>query len=264
MLAPYRAVIASRVRAQLAYRRSFALDIVGSVGIGALEFAEIYVIFTSISALGGLDLAGMALLFGLANIAFSLADLLVGQLDRVPYYIRTGTLDALLLRPLPVLPQLALEDLQLRRLGRTGVAVLVLAVALVINPINFSPATVALLVMTPVVGVAIFAALFVAAAGLQFWLVDAGELVNAFTYGSSYASTYPTSIFTTPLRVLFTFVVPAAFVAYLPALLILGLPGPAGTPSWLGWLTPLAAAAAWAGALLIWRAGLRHYTGAGS
>lgn len=263
-VAPYRAVLRSRMRAQLEYRRSFALDVIGSVGIGVLEFAEIYVIFSSIEALGGLTFGGMALMFGLANLAFSLADLLVGHLDRIPYYVRTGTLDALLLRPLPVLAQLATDDIQLRRLGRAGIAVVVLLIALAVNPIAFTPATVTLLIMTPVAGTAIFSALFVAAAGCQFWLIDASEMVNSFTYGSSYAATYPTAIFTTPLRVLFTFVVPAAFTAYLPTLLLLGLDGPSWTPAWLGWLTPVAALAVWGAAMLLWRAGLRHYTGAGS
>jgi ABC-2 type transport system permease protein len=65
------------------------------------------------------------------------------------------------------------------------------------------------------------------------------------------------------VRVLFTFVVPATFVAYLPALTLLGLPGPPWTPAWLGWCTPAVAVATWAVALLVWRQGVRHYTGGG-
>ena len=62
--------------------------------------------------------------------------------------------------------------------------------------------------------------------------------------------------------------VPAAFVAYLPVLTLLDIPGavPGGIAAGgaLGWCSPIAAAAVWAVALLGWRAGLRHYTGAGS
>lgn len=262
--APYRAILRSRLRSQTAYRRSFALDLLGSLGVGLTEFAQIYVIFSSVQVLGELDLAAAALLFGLATISFSLADLVVGHVDQMPRYVRTGTLDALLLRPLPVLAQLVTSDLQLRRLGRTVAGVVVLAVALPLNGIVATPATVLLLVVTPLTGAAVFAALFVAAGAVQLWLVEASDATNAVTYGSSYAAAYPTSIFTMPLRVFFTFVVPAAFTAYLPTLLILDLPGPAGTPAWLGWFTPVVAGLAWAGALALWRAGLRHYTGAGS
>ena len=43
---PYVALLRSRLQAQAAYRTGFALDLLGNVGIGLLEFVEIYVIFT--------------------------------------------------------------------------------------------------------------------------------------------------------------------------------------------------------------------------
>lgn len=261
---PYRELLGSRVRAQTAYRSSFALDALGSFAVGVVEFAEVYIIFSNVDALGGLDFAGVALVFALASLAFSLADLAVGHLDVLPRYLRSGTLDAMLLRPLPVLAQLVTSDVSLRRLGRTSVSLAILAIALPLNDIDWTADRVALLVIAPVAGAAIYAALFVIAGSVQFWLVEGGEFANAFTYGGNYAAQFPASIFAMPMRVLFTFVVPAAFVAYLPTLVLLDLPGPPGLPQWLGWFTPLAAAVIWGVALLAWRAGLRHYTGAGS
>lgn len=240
------------------------MDLLGSAAIGVLEFAEVYVIFANVDVLGELDFAGALLLFALANIGFSLADMAVGHLDQIPVYLREGKLDAFLLRPLPVLAQLITSDVSLRRLGRTGFATAVLVIALVMNDIEWTAAHVALLFIAIITGTAIFAALFVCAAAVQFWLVEGSEFANAFTYGGGYASEYPASIFTVPMRVLFTFVVPAAFTSYLPVLVLLDLPGPAGLPQWLGWYTPMAAAGIWTVALIGWRAGLRHYTGAGS
>ncbi|WP_216843486.1 ABC transporter permease [Phytoactinopolyspora alkaliphila] len=263
-LRPYRALLGSRLRAQMAYRRSFAMDAIGSIAVGMFEFAEIYVIFAKVEFLGGLDFAAAALLFALANLGFSLADMVVGHADQLPTYLRAGTLDAFLLRPLPVLTQLITSDIALRRVGRAGMAVVVLAIALPLNDIAWSPAKVGLLVTAISAGVSIFAALFVCAAAVQFWLIEGSEFTNAFTYGGSYASQYPASIFVLPVRVLFTFVIPAAFVGYLPTLVLLDLPGPPGLPSWLGWCGPLMAVVTWGVALIGWRAGIRHYTGAGS
>jgi ABC-2 type transport system permease protein len=260
---PYLELLRSRVAAQTGYRGSFALDLLGNVGIGLVELSEIYVIFSRVDALGGLDVGGALLVFALANVAFSLADLAVGHVDTLPTYLRAGTLDAFLLRPLPVLAQLATSDISLKRLGRTALAVVVLAVAVPAAVSAWTPAKVLLLVVTPFVGAAVFAALFVVAAALQFWLVEGSELTNSFTYGGAYAASYPASVFPLPLRVLFSFVVPAAFTAYLPALALMDEPGPPWLPSWLGWCTPLAAGAAWGVSLLVWRAGLRHHTGAG-
>jgi hypothetical protein len=76
---PYRVLVGSRLRSQTAYRRSFAMEVAGSIAIGLLEFAEVYVIFANIDVLGGLDFAAAALLFALANIGFSLAQVVVGH-----------------------------------------------------------------------------------------------------------------------------------------------------------------------------------------
>lgn len=240
------------------------MEVIGSTAFGLLEFAEVYVVFVNVEFLGGLDFAAAALLFALANLSFSLADMLVGHADRLPTYLREGTLDAFLLRPLPVLAQLVTSDLALRRIGRVTVSVVIMGVVLPLNDIDWAADTVLLMVVAVVAGTVIFAALFVCAAALQFWLVEGAEFANAFTYGGGYASQFPASIFTLPMRVFFAFVVPSAFVAYLPTLILLDLPGPPGLPSWLGWCGPIMAIAIWAVALVGWRAGLRHYTGAGS
>jgi ABC-2 type transport system permease protein len=262
-LPAYRVLLGSRVAAQTAYRTSFGLDLLGQLGLALLELSEIYVVFHNVDVLGGLDFGAALLVFALANVAWSIADTLVGHMDTLPTYLRTGTLDAMLLRPLPVLAQLITSDVSLRRLARTAMGVVVLLVALPLAVQDWTPARVVLLVITPITGAAIFAALFVCATGAQFWLVDGAEMTNGFTYGSSYVSSYPTSVLHGVARVFFTFVVPAAFVSYLPALAISGLEGPAGLPSWLGWCTPVMAVLAWCAALLCWRVGLRHYTGAG-
>jgi ABC-2 type transport system permease protein len=259
----YAAILRSRLRSQTSYRASFALDLLGQVGIGLLEASEIYVIFHNVDALGGLGVGPALLVFALANVSFSLADTVTGHLDELPTFIRAGTLDAMLVRPLPLLAQLVTADVSLRRLGRTAVALVVLAIALPLAVDDWTTARAAMLVVAPLAGAAVFAALFTAAAGAQFWLVEGSELTNAFTYGSSYVSSYPASVLHIAVRTFFTFVIPAAFTAYLPALVLTGQPGPPGLPAWLGWFSPLAAVAAWCAALGWWRAGVRHYTGAG-
>ncbi|HVE62469.1 MAG TPA: ABC-2 family transporter protein [Mycobacteriales bacterium] len=259
----YRALLGARLRAQTSYRASFALDLLANVGIGLLEFCEIYVIFHNIDVLGGLDWQEALLVFALSNIAFSLADLGFGHLDELPRYLRAGTLDAMLLRPLPLLGQLVTSDISLRRLGRTAIALVVLAYALPTAVADWTPAKLLLVLVTPIAGAAVFAALFVCAAALQFWLVDGGEVANAFTYGGSYVSQYPSSVLHVLLRSFFTFVVPASFVAYLPTLVLLDRSPPTGLPAALGWCAPLAAMAMSVVAAAWWRQGIRHYTGAG-
>ncbi|GAA4990936.1 ABC transporter permease [Kineococcus glutinatus] len=261
---PYLALVGSRVRSQLAYRSSFAVSVLGDVGFGLAELATVYVVFAHVQALGGLTAWQAGLVFAVANLGFAVADLLTGHVDHLPQFLRTGELDAFLLRPAPVLAQLLTCDVSLRRVGRAGLALAVLLVVLPRAGVDWTVGRALLLASAPLTGAAVFAALFVLAGALQFWLVEGREVVNSFTYGGGFAAQFPASAYGSGLRVLFTYVVPAAATAYLPVLAVLGEPGPAWTPAWLGWCGPLFAAASWAVALLVWRAGLRRYTGAGS
>jgi ABC-2 type transport system permease protein len=260
---PYAVLLGSRLREQISYRTSFALDVFGAVLIAMTELAEVYVVFHNVSVFGGVTFPAALLIFALAHLAFGLANALAGSLDTIPQFIRTGTLDVLMLRPLPVLGQLLTAEVTLKRIGQAGPPLMLLPIALSQLDLRWTPSAIALLAITPISGALIFAALFLIAGSLQFWLLDGAELTNSITYGSSYAATFPSSVLPFPLRIFFSFVVPAAFIGYLPAVSILGLPGGPGLPAWLGWCLPGVALASWGVALAAWRQGLRCYTSAG-
>ncbi|MCL9760221.1 ABC transporter permease [Frankia sp. AiPa1] len=260
---PYRVVLASRARSQTSYRTNFALDLVSSLLAGVVELAEIWVLFHAVTRLGGLEFHQILLVFGLADLAFSLADLVFGHCDELAGYVRAGTLDVFYLRPQPLLLQLVTCDISLRRLARAAVGVCALGAGLALNDIPWNASSLALLAVALVSGVAMFAAVFVWAAGAQFFLVDGAETTNAVTYGGRYAATQPASVWSRPLKAVFGFAVPMAFAGFLPTLRLLGLPGAAWFPTWLGWCGPLAALWAWGMALLFWRWGVRHYRSGG-
>jgi ABC-2 type transport system permease protein len=262
-LRPYRAVIASRARSQRSYRTSFALDLGSSMLVGLVELAEVWVLFSNVTTLGGMRFNQILLVFGLADLSFSLADLSFGHLDTLPDFLRAGTLDAFYLRPQPILLQLITSDISLRRLARTAVGAAALGLGLATADVSMGPRTVVLLALGLVSGYATFAALFVWAAGLQFFLLDGAEMTNAFVYGGRYASTQPASVWSRPLKLVFGFFFPMAFTAYLPVVTLLGLPGSDWLPTWLGWCAPAVAVWSWLMGLLCWRWGLRHYQGGG-
>jgi ABC-2 type transport system permease protein len=260
---PYRAVLSSRIRSQRSYRANFTIDLVSSLLVGIVELAEVGVLFLNVDRLGGLEFTQILIVFGLADLAFSVADLAFGHCDNLPTYLRAGTLDVFYLRPQPLLLQLITSDISLRRLARAMVGLASLVTGLVLADVDWSFAAVALLLVSALSGIATFAAMFVWAAGAQFFLIDGAEATNAFVYGGRYAASQPASVWNRPLKVVFGFFFPMAFTAYLPTVTLLGLPGTDLMPSWLGWCAPLAAIFTWAMALLSWRIGVRHYRGGG-
>ncbi|MFC5317008.1 MULTISPECIES: ABC transporter permease [Brachybacterium] len=253
----------SRIRSQATFRTSFVTDVAGQVLIVATEFLELWVILSQVGTLGGMTLAQVAVVYGLGALAFGIGDLLFGEIDNLSSYIRSGKLETLMIRPVPLLLQISSLDLSLRRIGRIVVGLAMYGTALAIAGFSPTPSALALAVLAPLAGALLFGALFTMAGALQFWLVDGREFANAFTYGSNYVATTPGAVFALPMRAFFTFVVPATLIAYAPTLALLEMPGPALVPSWAGWMGLPAAVLVWIVAGLLWRAGVRRYTGAG-
>ncbi|WP_091470067.1 ABC transporter permease [Paenarthrobacter nitroguajacolicus] len=256
-------LVSARLRSQLAYRGSFLSDVAGQVLLGLTEFVELYAIVHNVSTFGGMTLAQTLLVFGLASVSFALGDLMMGETDSMSETIRSGKLEVLLVRPLPVLLQLATSDFQLRRVGRLIFAVAALIAALLFTEIDWDPAKVTLALITPLAGAAIFCALFLGAGAMQFWILDGRQFANAFTYGGRYVASMPGAALFFPIQIFFTFVIPATLVAYAPSLVILDLDGPAGIPAWTGWLGLPAAVVLSGLMLLLWQAAIKKYTGAG-
>ncbi|MEV6959701.1 ABC transporter permease [Streptomyces sp. NPDC051207] len=252
------------IRSTMTYRASFAMTVLGSLLVTGLDFVGIMLMFSQVDALGGYTLPEVAFLYGLSATSFGIADLLLGSMDRLGRRVRDGTLDTLLVRPVPVLAQVAADRFALRRVGRIAQGALVLGYALAPAGIDWTAGRLLLMPVTLASGAGIFAAVFVAGAAFQFVAQDASEVQNAFTYGGTTLLQYPPTVFGQELVRSVTFVLPLAFVNWLPASYLLGRPYPLDLPDWVAFTPPLAAVACCALAGLAWRAGLRSYRSTGS
>jgi ABC-2 type transport system permease protein len=263
-LRAYRLISAMWIRSLMAYRLSFAMSALGNLAVTAFDFAAILLMFSQVDRLGGYSLAEIAFLYGASGTAFGLTDLALGSMDRLGRRVRDGTLDTLLVRPVPVIAQVAADRFGLHRVGRVLQGVLVLTYAIVVLDIAWTPLKVLMIPLMVLCGAGIFAAVFVAGAAFQFLAQDAAEVQNAFTYGGTTLLQYPPTVFTKELVRGVTFVLPLAFVNWLPALYVLGRPYPLDLPAWVAFTPPLVAVALLALAGLAWRTGLRSYRSTGS
>lgn len=263
-LAAYWALLRGHARGQLSYRVSFAVDALSNISATALDVLTVLVLFTVTRTLGGFDLAAALVMAGLSACAFALADLVVGNIEKVKLYVRTGLFDAVLVRPLGALPQLLLMDLPIRKFTRGLLGLAVYGVALGYADIVWTPARVVLAVGAPLGAIVFFASVFVATAAVAFWWTESGEIGNAFTYGGRDFTTYPINVYSGWFRDVFAFGLGFAFVAYYPSLALLGRADPLGRPSWVGWVAPAVAVPAVLAAGFVWRSGLRAYRSTGS
>ena len=259
----YLHLIRARVRAQMQYRTSFILDVIGMFLVSFLEFIAILIVFANVPQLGGWSMPEVALLYGLATLSFAFTDLVVGHLDLFPQLIRDGNFDLLLVRPRGTLFQVVTADFQLRRLGKALQALVILAYALANLDIAWTADRVLMLPVAVATGALIFVCVWVTAICVAFWTVDAREAANAFTYGGQTFAQYPLGIYDRWMRRFLAYVVPLAFVAYFPAVYVLGKTDPLGLPPWLSLLSPLVAVGAAAVTFGVWQVAVRHYRSAG-
>lgn len=264
VLRTYRLVAGMWIRSTMAYRTSFALTVAGNLMVTGLDFATILLMFAQVDSLGGWSLPEVAFLYGVSATAFGVADLVLGSMDVLGGRMRDGSFDTLLVRPAPVLAQVAADRFALRRLGRITQGVLVLGWGLAHVDADWTPVKVLLLPVTLLSGAALFGALFVAGASFQFVAQDAAEVQNAFTYGGTTLLQYPPSVFGRDLVRSVTFLVPLAFVNWVPVSYVLDRPLPLGLPAWTAAASPAVAAVSCVLAGLAWRAALRSYRSTGS
>lgn len=261
---PYLALLRGQARAQAAYRVSFLIDVSTNVFATVMDVVAVLVLFRVSRTIGGFTLREALVMVGFSSCAFAVADLTVGNIERIKLYVRTGLMDAVLIRPLGALPQLLLMDLPLRKISRALFGGTVLALALRAAQIDWTPGRVALVPAALLGGVLFFGAIFVATASVAFWWIESGEIGNAFTYGGRDLTTYPMNIYGGWFRRIFAYGLGFAFVAYYPALALLGRADPLGLPAWVGYAAPGAALLAAAIAAAVWRVGIRHYRSTGS
>jgi ABC-2 type transport system permease protein len=252
------------IRAAAQYPVSLLLLVGTQIVVTSLDLAAILIIFAHTSRLGGFSLPEVMFLYGTAGISFSVADILLGSAERLGEHIRQGTLDALLLRPVSPLLQLATEDFSPRRLGKLVPTVTVLLLSLPRLHVRWTAGRAATIPLMIVGGAWIFAALWVLSATWQFAVVDGRQATNSITYGGGYLTQYPLSIFGRDALRCATWVIPLAFVNWQPALYVLGRADPLGLPMFFRFAAPLVAAVLSVLAALAWRTGLRRYRSTGS
>jgi ABC-2 type transport system permease protein len=263
-VAPYFQLVLAQVRSQTQYRTSFVVELVFSALLTGLDVITVFVVFSVNDSLGGFGGGEVLLMVGISAFGFPVADLVVGNVERLQVYVRTGMLDAVLVRPLSALGQLVAMDFAARRVGRAAQGLAIYLVSIVVAPVAWSPAAVVLAVLAPVAAAVFFAAIFVVGATVAFWWIESGEIANAFTYGGRDFTAYPMTVFGGLFRRIFAYGLGFAFVAYLPALALLGRSDPLGVPDWMRWCSPLVALLAAGLAALFWRTGIRHYRSTGS
>lgn len=247
------------IKMRLAARMAYRADFVASIGIftllqmaGPLFIAAIY---HAGGAFPGWSLDQALLLQGVLISIKGFSFTFFFQLfRRTASYVRLGTFDMYLLRPISCLALLVMDAFDEEDAGQVlgGALLIGYAVLRLGAPRGSIPLTLAL----GFFGVLFFFSLTVFFAAITVRLVNTLRLAELIEISMLFAS-YPRTIFPQILGSVFTFVVPLFILASFPAAALLGK---SSAGAGLACLTVLAFLAL---SLLAWRASLARYASAG-
>jgi len=250
-------------RAAMQYRANFVMLVVMGLIYQGTGFAFIWVVLGRFPSLGGWTLGEVAFLYGLRLVMHALSMLGSGHGRVLGYQIQRGEFDRYLLRPLPPLMQIMSQGVQVNAFGDLLGGLLLFGAAITLVGIDWSPQTLAYLVLALIGGALLEIALVLLIGALALRVVDTGTLLFLHdTFFSSFGN-YPLTIFGPALRWLLTFALPLAFMAYFPAVVLLRRTGELSVPPTLAYGAPLIGALWFALAVAVFQRALRQYQSVG-
>jgi ABC-2 type transport system permease protein len=241
---------------ELQYRVNFYLQLVQSLVAAGTALAVLALVFRYTPELAGWSRDQLLVVLGVHVLLGGVIQTAVQpNMTRLLGDIRQGTLDFALTKPLDAQWLISTRELQVWHLADVLVGA-VLVVAGVVRLGGAGPLDVALFALTLVLGTVMIYCAWLAVTVTGFWAVRMDVLVELFD-GLYQAGRWPVTIYPGWLRLTFTFLVPLAFAVTVPAQALTHRLGPVAVLGAAGLAALLLVLTR-----LLWRFGLRHYSGA--
>ena len=245
------------VMGELAYRVNFVVRLFQSLVELGTALAGLAIVFSYTDNLGGWRPDEIVALVGVYFLVGGVIGLFIQpSMEAFIESIREGTLDFTLTKPEDGQLLISIQDVEIWELIDILLGLGVLTVALVRLGERIGAGQAAAFAVMLLAGGAIVYSFWLILASLSFWFVRVENILVIFQ--SMYeAGRWPISLYPGWLRFGLTFLVPVAFATTVPAE---ALTGRLDTPTLFGALA--LAAALLVASRLVWRTGVRHYSGA--
>ncbi len=213
------------MKTNVAYRGAFWFSMVGQLLGNLATLFGIYLLFQRFSTLGSYSFTDILITYSVVLFVFSFDEMMFRGLDQFDTLIQRGDIDKMLLRPRNLLLQICGHKVELIKVGRVVLSLVVLVIACVIAPIQWTFLRVVVLVEMILSGVLVFFGVYLFSNSLTIFTIKKAEFINIFTDGGRELCYYPLDIFKKFVTKFFTFVIPFATFNYVPLRYLLGMSG---------------------------------------
>lgn len=263
-LATYWVYIKTFFKARAEYKTSFVLGMAANFYCYFITYVSYWVLANGTGAIAGWDFSDLSILYGLSLLTYSISGTLIWYtVYHLEDLIISGQLDIMMIRPQGLIRQMIFQRFGDTFLGQILVTVIFLCGAFVLRAEQLRGYMILYLILAIIGGIFLQTGSMILFGSFSFWTLKTGELIQVVFYDLRDMTKYPLLIYPKVLRVILTFVLPWAFINYYPAMLITGK----NSGLWetaLGLIAPLVGVVWFFLAILVFRLGVRRYTGAGS
>lgn len=216
-LSLYKTFLIQYLKILMEYRTDFFIGLIGFGIIQLSGIAFLYLIFTKIPSLNGWSFEQIVFIYGFAQIPRGLDHLITDNLWMLSNSIIVkGQFDRYLLRPMNPLFHLISEVIQLDAFGELIVGITLVIWSITKLDISISFLQVVLFTVTIISGTIIYTSIKLAFSSLAFWVKNSHEILW-MNYSLSDFSKYPLNIYSKPIRIITTYIIPFGFTAFIPA-----------------------------------------------
>lgn len=201
---------------KLVYKANVIIGIIAFLFTEATSLFTLYILVSNVPSIDGYNIYQIGMLFGLTNMAVGIDHLLTDRLWTVAYWeVKSGKLDHMFLRPLPVLFQVIASEVQLEALGEIIVAIaLILLCGSNLN-IMAGAGSIITVILGIICAAVIISSFKILVASLAFKFKRSGPLLQ-FIYNFSGYTKYPMKIYPKFIQVILTFIIPLGLCLFFP------------------------------------------------
>jgi len=245
------------IQQALAYRADTIMSLLLNLFWLGWELLSLQIIFSNTAQLSGWGLGEMIALLGVWRVANTLMQALIWpNTNRFNTSIRDGTFDYVLLQPASSQFLVTFSRVVVWRVWELLLAVALIVTGVVISKDIATPASVSSFLVLTISGAAVLYSLWIVLISFTFWFVKFDNNVTILQALMD-SGRYPATIYPAWLRVIITFIIPIAVATTVP------LQALRGELAWWQVLMFLGvAAAAMLLSSLVWKAGVKRYSGA--
>ena len=254
------AYFAQFVKMRLAYRMDFFVDTLAVSFSMLIQLAVLTTLFSKVKALEGWSFEQVLFIYAFSLLPLGIFNIVSVNLYRFSdNYIIQGKFDRVLLRPVGTLAQVVFESFNVSGLNEILIGIAIMTYSGMKLGLDFGVQEILTLAILAPSSALVYMGVFLAITSVSFWHEDRMGLAPP-VYNIIRFSRYPITIYSLPVRILLTFVLPFAWVAFFPATWFLG----SAEFGRLALLTPLVGLVVFGGSVLIWQRGVHNYASTGS